>query len=228
MSSNIIDRFLKSKDENESSSHGERGRISSYKLFDEEFPSSEQLPRTFDVIFCQIDKDGKPRVSVFADGRQVGDQLTDNSYMDDGYRFHDVFHFGFAALLGWSPMTRTLFDCKRRSAPAVDEVEDGGRAKVIEEAICALIYDYARQRNYLAHADHIEPELINGIRSLAWDREVRARSHCDWEFAILRIYEVWRAVWTNAGGRLVADLCRRQLTYIAGTSADPKGGKATT
>ena len=31
----------------------------------------------------------------------IGDALTDNAHIDDGYRFHDIFHFAYAAVLGW-------------------------------------------------------------------------------------------------------------------------------
>ena len=39
-----------------------------------------------------------------------------NNRRDDGYRFHDVVHLAYAAILGWSPVTRALLDCKRRSS----------------------------------------------------------------------------------------------------------------
>ena len=35
-------------------------------------------------------------------------RLFPNAYRDDGYRFHDVMHLTFAALLGWSPVLRSL------------------------------------------------------------------------------------------------------------------------
>ena len=39
-------------------------------------------------------------------GFLLGDRLTDNHLPEDDYRFHDVFHLAFAAVLGWSPTTR--------------------------------------------------------------------------------------------------------------------------
>ena len=38
---------------------------------------------------------------------------------------------------------------KRKSDPKVDEVEDGGRAIVIEEGISAMVFSYAERRNFL-------------------------------------------------------------------------------
>jgi hypothetical protein len=54
--------------------------------------------------------------------------MADNAYERAGYRFHDVFHLAFAAVLGWSPITRALLKRKRKSSPEVDEVEDRGRS----------------------------------------------------------------------------------------------------
>jgi len=55
--------------------------------------------------------------------KQCGDPLTDNAFDDDRYRFPDVFHLAFAAVLRWSPVTRRLLGYKRRSQPKIDEVE---------------------------------------------------------------------------------------------------------
>ena len=83
-------------------------------LFDEKLKVKERIPRHFTVEFGI---DTKGRLRLFRDGKGFGDALTDNNYGDDGYRFHDVFHFAYAAVLGWSPVSRGLLDCKRRSNP---------------------------------------------------------------------------------------------------------------
>ena len=74
-------------------------------------------------------------------GEQRGNDLTDNAYTPDGYGFHDILHFANAAVLGWSPVLRKLLECKRRTRPKMDEVEDGGRAAVIEEGLAAVVYE---------------------------------------------------------------------------------------
>ena len=51
-------------------------------------------------------------------GEKIGDELTDNAYKDDGYRFHDVFHSAYVAILGWSPVIRKLLKRKRKSKQA--------------------------------------------------------------------------------------------------------------
>ena len=84
---------------------------------------------------ADIEGDDRQSIRVLINGVPFGEELTDNAYDHDGYRFHDIFHFAYAAVLGWSPITRALLRRKRKSRPLVDEVEDGGRAAVIEEGI---------------------------------------------------------------------------------------------
>jgi hypothetical protein len=38
-----------------------------------------------------------------------------------------------------------MLGCKRKSNPRIDEVEDGGRAKAIEEGVAALVFQYAEE-----------------------------------------------------------------------------------
>lgn len=71
------------------------------RLFDEGFPVSQQLPRAFVAEFEEIWVGDRLKVQVKLNGDVYGDSLTDNAYEDDAYRFHDVFHFSYAALLGW-------------------------------------------------------------------------------------------------------------------------------
>jgi hypothetical protein len=105
--------------------------------FDEHFPPEERLPRLFTAQFVASVEDGIPKVEVFIDGERLGAKLNDNSYVSDGYRFHDIFHMTCAALLGWSPVVRALMKRKRKSDKEIDDVEDGGRAIVTDEALAA-------------------------------------------------------------------------------------------
>jgi hypothetical protein len=52
---------------------------------------------------------------MYFGGKPLGDDLTDNAYVDDGYRFHDVIHLALIAHLGWSPVVRGLMRRKRKS-----------------------------------------------------------------------------------------------------------------
>ena len=184
-----------------------------YFFFDESFPPGEQLPRIFCIEFKETQKDDRPAVALFQGSKQIGDVLTDNASVDDGYRYHDVFHFAHAAVLGWSPMSRTLFACKRRSIREIDEVEDGGRAKILEEAICAIVFAYARERDFLTGATTVDDVLLDTIKRLTETREARHRSARDWQDAILQGFSVWRQMRANRGGVLHADLNERRISY---------------
>ena len=82
-------------------------------FFDDHFPEAEQLPREFEVTFAYDRESDRAKVVVNREGKPVGNPFTDNAYEEDGYRFHDVYHFAFATLLGWSPVTRRNLKRKR-------------------------------------------------------------------------------------------------------------------
>ncbi len=99
-------------------------------------------------------------------GTQHADPLTDNAYIEDGYRYHDVFHFAYAAVLAWSPVTRGLLDCKRRSDPTSIRSTMAGRAGVTEEGISQLVYQYAKTRNMLRGATEVEQAILRTIQGM--------------------------------------------------------------
>ncbi len=109
------------------------------RYFDDDYSENERIPRKFEILFEEQKIATGIKLVLTRDGSPCGDPLTDNAYFEDGYRFHDVFHLAYAAILGWSPVTRKLLGCKRRSKAKVDEIEDGGRASVIEEGIAAFV-----------------------------------------------------------------------------------------
>ena len=98
-------------------------------LFDEGLHADEQLPRLLRVEIYEREVNGKKFVFQKSGGILLGDRLTDNHLPEDDYRFHDVFHLAYAAVLGWSPTTRALLKIKRKSRAEIDENEDGARAK---------------------------------------------------------------------------------------------------
>lgn len=181
--------------------------------FDSEFPLSEQLPRQMRVELKGVACDGSPRLRMELDGKQVGDDLTDNSDDQDGYRYHDVFHLAYIAVLGWSPVIRKLLERKRKSKPAVDEVQDGGRAQVIDEGISALVFEYAKHHNWLEGVEAIDYQLLRTIKGLTSFLEVKERSAAEWQSAILQGFAVWREVLKNDGGIILVDQDTRSITY---------------
>ena len=86
--------------------------------FDAGYPDNERLPRRLEILIKATDgPHGKPIGQAYVNGEPLGNHLTDNAYVNDGYRYHDTFHFAFAAVLGWSPITRWLLNRKRKSHP---------------------------------------------------------------------------------------------------------------
>jgi NTP pyrophosphatase (non-canonical NTP hydrolase) len=183
--------------------------------FDEGFPDHERLPRRGTYTFVPvISKTDRPAVELWFDGERRGDVLTDAASEPDGYRFHDIFHLSYAALLGWSPVTRALLERKRRSDPAVDENEDGGRAVVVEEGIAALVFGYAAQHNYLAEITRLDQRLLDTIALLSATTEARTRSAGAWERAILAGFACFRALLAHGGGSVQFDADRGSLGFI--------------
>ena len=172
------------------------------KLFDEDLPLSERLPRQMDI---HIEEESGIAITTI-DGAKYGDPLTDNRYEDDGYRFHDICHLSYASILGWSPTLRALLRRKRKSDPKVDEVEDGGRAIVIEEGISAMVFSYAERRNFLDGAEGVNYDLLRTIKDMTSHLEVSSRTEGDWERAIMTGFDIWRQVKSKGKGRIHADL----------------------
>ncbi len=182
-------------------------------IFDKAFPDDERLPRRFVVNFYEKQLDRSLYVKVSINDIVIGDALTDNSHTDDGYRFHDVFHLAYAAVLGWSPVCRALLKCKRKSDVKVDEVEDGARAAIIEEAISILVFNQAEERGWYADHSAIDVSLLKTIRRMCMGLEVRASTAKQWQQAIFQGYAAFRALKENGGGDVTVDLDRQRIAY---------------
>ena len=138
------------------------------RFYDDERPSNQRLPRQFKYQFKQSEEsDGRVVRVQMVDllyGAKTGNALRDNSYKNDGYRFHDVIHLAFATYLGWSPVLRKLLRDRKqimnRTPGETDDAEDGGRAQVIEEAIVADAYFYAEDHMYLEGATTVGQDLL--------------------------------------------------------------------
>jgi NTP pyrophosphatase (non-canonical NTP hydrolase) len=194
-----------------------RGRERTPHAFDADFPEQERLPRYLVVDITAVEVEGLQKMRALVNGEPLGDDLTDNAYDRDGYRFHDVFHYAYAAVLGWSPVLRANRGCKRKSDPVVDEVEDGGRAAAIEEGLSAIIFDYAKDHNYLEGVTALDSQILRTITSVTSHLEVSACSVGDWERAVLQGYAVWREVVRHNGGRVAVDLDAQTITYASVT-----------
>ena len=114
-------------------------------LFDDGLDVLQQLPRKMEIHLYEVNigrsNQGYPKWN----GVNIGDPLTDNKQKEDDYRFHDVFHLAYAAILGWSPILRRSLKVKRKGNSTTDENQDGARAAFIEEGLSALIFQRALQ-----------------------------------------------------------------------------------
>jgi NTP pyrophosphatase (non-canonical NTP hydrolase) len=193
------------------------------RLYDENLPESQRLPRRFEFSFEHRSIDGSEKVVMVdrlnGDSIEItGDPLTDNAYEDDGYRFHDVLHLAFAGCFGWSPVLRKLLRSKKkldhRTPPEMDEVEDGGRARVIEEGIAFAAYVYAADHNYLAGVEAVDWQLLRHIKQMTSRLEVRSRTTKEWNDALLRGFAVWRELRECGGGTVKGELTLGTIEFV--------------
>ena len=193
-------------------------------LHDADREAKEQFPRQFDIAFVRI---GPQKSRMYFDGRALGDDLTDNYYDDDGYRFHDAIHLAFIGHLGWSPVVRGLMKRKRKSRDdKVDEVEDGGRAKVVEELVIKAIHTEGERqakaagRCIVGAPTHLFPErtlinfrLLKMLRAWVDGLEVSKNTFWEWEDAIYDGCDMFFQLSNEKQGTVHIDLDHRTLSF---------------
>jgi NTP pyrophosphatase (non-canonical NTP hydrolase) len=177
--------------------------------FDSDFPPDQRLPRDFEVRFTSAGG----RIQMSVNGEAFGDAIDDNSRVDDFYRFHDVFHVAYAAVLGWSPIFRSLLGRKRKLDEVTDRVEDGARARATEEAVAALVFKMAHAYNYFEGQRHVDDSILGAITCVVSGLEVGDRSKAEWERAILVGFEVWRQLRDHEQGVVAVDVDAGTLTF---------------
>lgn len=182
-------------------------------LFDESFDILEQLPRRIKMNIFEKKRGDKLYVIQQCNGINIGSALTDNRIMPDDYRFHDVFHLANAAILGWSPVLRALFNVKRKSDPLIDETQDGARAILIEEGISTLIFHHASRLKYFASIKALDYSLLKLIPKFVSGYEVEQCPLWQWEKAILDGYAVFRQLQLHRRGIVTADLNKRSISF---------------
>jgi hypothetical protein len=182
-------------------------------LFDEQDVIEEQFPRHLTIDLFEREVNKKTYVVQRCNGLNIGDRLTDNIMKKDDYRFHDVFHCSYAAVLGWSPVLRALFRLKRKNRPEVDEGQDGGRAILIEEGVSTWIFGHAKELNLFAD---IQPSglaftLLKSVRQFVVGYEPDSCPLWLWEEAILQGYFAFRFLKEKRRARIHLDLIHRRL-----------------
>ena len=174
---------------------------------------------------------------MYFEGRPLGSDLTDNAYDDDGYRFHDVLHLALIAHLGWSPVIRGLMKRKRKgNKDKIDEVEDGGRAQVVEELVLKAIHSEGErlarelERCTVDGTDRLFPvrslisfRLLKTLRMYVEGLEVGKNAYWEWENAIFEGCEMFGKLRAEKQGTIHVDLLRRKLTFLPTVSPEIRG-----
>lgn len=182
-------------------------------LFDEGLHVDEQFPRILRVEIYEREVNGRKFVFQKTGGILLGDRLTDNHLPEDDYRFHDVFHLAYAAVLGWSPTTRALLKIKRKSLPAIDENEDGARANLIEEGLSTWIFETAKRHQFFAHTPRLGLDLLKAVKNFVQGYEAYGLPLWLWDRAILQGYAVFRELQIHRRGIVTADLLKREVRF---------------
>lgn len=179
----------------------------------------ETFPDTFIVHFVEESKIDFVEVKMLWEKNdqeivELGDPLTDNSRIPNNYRYHDIFHLGHIAYLGWSPVMRHLMKLKRKSDYVTLDAEDRGRPQVAEEAITLIVYNYAKGNKMLKESDKLDTELLNSVKQLVKDLEVANVSSYQWEITILESYKVFHQLLEHKGGKVRVSPKERSLTFL--------------
>ncbi len=178
--------------------------------FDCGYPKDERLPSDFRI---EVVENQQGAVVLRWKGKPMGEPLYDCITPPDNYRFHDVFHLAFAAILHWSPTFRKLMGRKRKSNSSVDQEQDGGRAIVVEEGIVAWIFLQAKDRAFFEDCRCLPFDMLKQIGQFVTGFEVEACPLSLWERAILRGFETFRALAEKRNGIIVGDRNSRSICY---------------
>lgn len=200
------------------------GRFSKLDLdnlsnFDEFEHQDEQLPSSFSI---EIRQRPNGKTYMKKGGVFIGDPLTDNIGVEDGYRFHDVFHMSYACILHWSPVFRSLLKNKRKSNSEKDEIEDGGRAIVIEEGLSAWLFSIAKEHNYFEGQSSLSFDILKNVKQFVRGYEVEVCPYNLFEKAILDGYKVFRDLKKHQQGVIVGSRIDRSISFEAFSPEDKR------
>lgn len=201
-------------------------------LHDDGLDASQQLPRRFEIAFVSV---GPDRARMYYQGVQLGDELTDNSYDEDGYRFHDVMHLANAAFLGWSPVLRGLLRKKRKQYKKIDEVEDGARAMIVEELVIKAIHseglhlvsgsddDSNGPTRLFPTRSHVTFKLLKSLDEFVRGLEAAKNKAWEWEDVIFEGARVFYELRQETQGTVTVDMNARLLSFRPEVCVDIKG-----
>jgi len=86
---------------------------------------------------------------------------------------------------------------------------------VVEEAVAALVFNFAEQHNFLDGLAEVDYELLRTIKAITSHLEVVRCAAGQWEDAILQAFSVWRLVNKAGGGKVLVDLNAAHISVIS-------------
>ena len=183
--------------------------------FDADADPEEQLPRDLYVDVFERKVSGQTYVFQRCNGINIGNRLTDNAMTTDDYRFHDIFHYAYVAVLSWSPVVRTLLRLKRKSDPKIDDAQDGGRASLIEEGVTTWIFGQAIELDFFANikCGDLPFDLLKHVRQFVVGYEAEQCPLWLWEEAILEGYTAFRFLREHRRGRIRINMNNHSLSF---------------
>lgn len=172
--------------------------------------SVDSFPREFAISLQERKLEKETIVIPRCNGVIVGSELSDWKLVEY-YRYHDVFHLAYAAILGWSPAVRYLLKLKRRGVSG--RHEDGAKAVFLEEAISALVYQRAQGLKLYEGVNEVEYTLLKQIKHIVKGYEVEECPYWLWQEAILEGFKVFRAVKDKANVLISVNLDARSISW---------------
>jgi hypothetical protein len=174
---------------------------------------AESLPDRLEFLLERREEDGIPKMRLSLDGKNVGDTVDDNEYVENYYRFHDIIHISCMACLRWSPFFRKFLNLKRRHDTDTDRVEDGARARDIEEALSIVIFQYFENNDFLKGATSVDTSFLRSLRAFSGLREISWVTEREWEDMMMKAAAAIRQIISAKEGFVVADMKAGTVTF---------------
>lgn len=95
----------------------------------------------------------------------------------------------------------------------MDEIEDGARATITEEALSMIIFNEAKRKEYFKSSSKVSRTTLRIIKEMTENFEVNERKPKEWENAILKAYEIFRLLINNKGGKVDFDGINKSAIY---------------
>lgn len=135
------------------------------------------------VLIQPIDK---KHIQTYINGSPFGDKLSDQSVIEDNFRYHDINHLVFLEVYGWSPICATksgIKDWARYNHPPIPRIEE-----VLSYLVfCSWKFNWSEERTIeqLAAISKMKNKDLHkkSLRRCCslWDQ---VRSNCPLEFSI--------------------------------------------